>query len=37
MSVRVTDLNRRNQRLLWVLLGVVAALIAASFVVGIRW
>jgi hypothetical protein len=37
MSIPVADLNRRNQRLLWVLLGVVAALIAASFLVGIRW
>jgi hypothetical protein len=37
MSVHVTDLNRRNHRLLWILLAVVAALIVASFLVGIRW
>jgi uncharacterized membrane protein len=37
MSAHVTDLNSRNQRLLWVLLGVVAALIVASLLVGIRW
>jgi hypothetical protein len=37
MSLHVADFNRRNQRLLWILLGIVAALIVASFLVGIRW
>lgn len=31
------DLAARNRKLLRVLLGVMAALVASAFVVGIRW
>lgn len=31
------DLRRRNERVLRILLTIVAALVAAAFLVGIRW
>jgi hypothetical protein len=37
MSVGVNDLARRNQRVLRIILAVVAALVVASLLVGIRW
>ena len=38
MSVPVTsDLADRNRRVRWVLLAIVAVLVGASFLVGIRW
>jgi hypothetical protein len=33
----VTDLRARNRRVLRVILAVMAALVLASFMVGIRW
>lgn len=35
----VTDerLDRRNRRVRWILLAIVAALVISSFLVGIRW
>jgi hypothetical protein len=37
MSALMTDLEDRNRRLRRILLGIVAALVVASFLVGIRW
>jgi hypothetical protein len=37
MSIVLADLDLRNRRLRRILLGVVAALVVASFLVGIRW
>jgi hypothetical protein len=37
MSVLMSDLPDRNRRLRRVLLALVAALVVASFLVGIRW
>ena len=38
MSVLMaSDLADRNRRLRWVLLAIVAVLVVASFLVGIRW
>jgi hypothetical protein len=37
MSVGVNDLARRNQRVRRIILAVVAALVVASLLVGIRW
>jgi hypothetical protein len=37
MSTLMTDLGDRNRRLRRILLGIVAALVIASFLVGIRW
>jgi hypothetical protein len=37
MSGVMTDLEDRNRRVRWILLGIVAALVVASFLVGIRW
>jgi hypothetical protein len=37
MSAVMADLTDRNRRLRRILLGIVAALVIASFLVGIRW
>jgi hypothetical protein len=37
MSAIVDDLTRRNHRLLSIILAVVATLVVASLLVGIRW
>jgi hypothetical protein len=37
MSALMPDLADRNRRLRRVLLGIVAALVIAAFLVGIRW
>lgn len=38
MSVAMASrLDDRNRRVRWILLGIVALLIVASFLVGIRW
>jgi hypothetical protein len=37
MSVVMAGLDERNRRLRRLLLGIVAALVIASFLVGIRW
>jgi hypothetical protein len=37
MSAVMSDLTDRNRRLRRILLGIVAALVIASFLVGIRW
>ena len=37
MSVITPDLRDRNRRVLRIILGVMASLVAASFMVGIRW
>ena len=38
MSVpMMSDLADRNRRVRWMLLGLVAVLVVASFLVGIRW
>jgi hypothetical protein len=37
MSALMTGLADRNRRLRRILLGIVAALVIASFLVGIRW
>lgn len=38
MSVPMaSELEDRNRRLRWILLGIVALLLVASFLVGIRW
>ena len=37
MSGVVVDLDDRNRRLRRILLGIVAVLVIASFLVGIRW
>lgn len=37
MSVVTPDLRDRNRRVLRIILGVMATLVAASFMVGIRW
>jgi hypothetical protein len=37
MSVVVDELARRNQRILRIILIVVAALVVSSLLVGIRW
>ena len=34
---RVVNLEQRNRRVLRIILGVMATLIVASFLVGIRW
>ena len=31
------DLDARNRRVVRVLLGIVAALVAAAFLIGVRW
>lgn len=36
-GARSDDLRDRNRRVLRVLLGIMAALVAASLLVGIRW
>lgn len=37
MSGVVVDLDDRNRRVRCILLGIVAVLVIASFLVGIRW
>ena len=37
MSGVMAGLDDRNRRVRWILLGIVAALVVASFLVGIRW
>ena len=37
MSVMMAGLDERNRRLRRLLLAIVAALVIASFLVGIRW
>ena len=37
MSVAVPDLRDRNRRVLWIILGGMALLVIAAFMVGIRW
>lgn len=37
MSVMTPDVRERNRRVLRIILGVMAALVTASFMVGIRW
>jgi hypothetical protein len=37
MTALMSDLADRNRRLRRILLGIVAALVIASFLVGIRW
>jgi hypothetical protein len=37
MSVVMAGLDERNRRLRRILLGIVAALVVASILVGIRW
>jgi hypothetical protein len=37
MSGVVVDLDDRNRRVRRILLGIVAVLVIASFLVGIRW
>ena len=37
MSVMSPDVRERNRRILRIILGVMATLIAASFMVGIKW
>ena len=37
MSVVTPELRDRNRRVLRIILGVMATLIAASFMVGIKW
>ena len=38
MSVSMTsELHDRNRRVRWILLGIMAVLVVASFLVGIRW
>jgi hypothetical protein len=37
MSVVMDDLARRNQRVLKIIVAVVAALVVSSLLVGIRW
>ena len=37
MSVITPDLRDRNRRVLRIILGVMASLVAASFMVGFRW
>jgi hypothetical protein len=37
MSMGTSDLRDRNRRVLRIILGAMATLIAASFMVGIRW
>jgi hypothetical protein len=37
MSDVMVDLDDRNRRVRWILLGIVAALVIASLLVGIRW
>jgi hypothetical protein len=32
-----SELDDRNRRVRWILLGIVALLVVASFLVGIRW
>ena len=32
-----SQLDDRNRRVRWILLGIVALLVVASFLVGIRW
>jgi hypothetical protein len=37
MNVMAPDARERNRLVLRIILGVMAALVAASFMVGIRW
>jgi uncharacterized membrane protein len=37
MSGVMAGLDDRNRRVRWILLGIVAVLVVASFLVGIRW
>jgi hypothetical protein len=37
MTAVAKNLPERNRRVLYVLLGIVGALVAASFAVGIKW
>jgi len=37
MSVMSPDVRERNRRVLRIILGVMVTLIAASFMVGIKW
>lgn len=37
MSSVMAGLDDRNRRVRWILLGIVAVLVVASFLVGIRW
>lgn len=37
MSAMMVDLDDRNRRVRRILLGIVAALVVASLLVGIRW
>jgi len=37
MSQAMGDLTQRNRRTRWILLGIMAALVLATFLAGTRW